>query len=94
MSSSQTVWSVLGGIAFVVLVIGLWTLRRVRSGEDFRPRDALGVVRSGLSGVASVYSFWVMVGVTGAAFTLGWSALWIAIGVLLGAAFAWFVAGP
>ena len=94
MSSSQTVWSVLGGIAFVVLVIGLWTVRRVRSGEDLRPADALGVVRSGLSGAASTYSFWVMVGVTGAAFTLGWSALWIAIGVLLGAAFAWFVAGP
>jgi Na+/proline symporter len=94
MSSSQTVWSVLGGIALLVLVIGLWTRRRVRSGEDLRPAHALGVVRSGLSGAASAYSFWVMVGVTGAAFTLGWSALWIAIGVLLGAAFAWFVAGP
>jgi Na+/proline symporter len=94
MSSSQTVWSVLGGIALVLLAIGLWTLRRVRSGADFRPTNALGVVRCGLSGAASAYSFWVTVGVTGAAFTLGWSALWLAIGVLLGAAFAWFIAGP
>ncbi|HZF25568.1 MAG TPA: hypothetical protein VEZ88_04855 [Steroidobacteraceae bacterium] len=94
MSSSQAVWTVLGASALVLVVIALWTLRRARTLEDFRAAGALGVIRGGLSGAASAYSFWLVVGVAGAAFTLGWSALWLAIGIVLGAAFAWFVVGP
>ncbi|HKE43754.1 MAG TPA: hypothetical protein VKB41_04360 [Steroidobacteraceae bacterium] len=94
MSSSQVVWSVLGASALVLLAIALFTLRRARTLEEFAGAGALGMIRGGLSGAASAYSFWVMVGVSGAAFTLGWSALWLALGILLGALFAWFVAGP
>ena len=95
MSSSQAVWTVLGTLAALLLIIALWTSRRARTVEDFHLAGrGLGVIRGGLSAVASAYSFWVMVGVTGAAFVLGWSALWFAIGIVLGAIFAWFFVGP
>ena len=95
MSSLQAVWTALGAIALLLLIIALWTLRRARTVEEFHLAGrGLGVIRGGLSAVASAYSFWVMVGVTGAAFTLGWSAVWFAIGIVLGAAFTWFFVGP
>ena len=95
MPSSQAVWIVIGASAAVLLVIALWTMRRARTLDGFHLADReLGAFRGGLSGVASAYSFWAMVGVTGAAFTLGWSAIWLAVGMLLGAAFSWFVIGP
>jgi sodium/proline symporter len=95
MPSSQAVWTVIGASAAVLLVIALWTMRRARTLDGFHLADReLGAIRGGLSGVASAYSFWAMVGVTGAAFTLGWSAIWLALGILLGAAFSWFVVGP
>jgi len=86
---------VLVASAVVLLVIALWTMRRAGTAEEFHLAGReLGAFRNGLSGIASAYSFWALVGTTGAAFTLGWSAIWLAIGMLLGAVCCWFVIGP
>lgn len=95
MSRAHAVLFVLGAAAVLLLLIAVWTARRTRTIEDFHlAGSSLGVLRGGLSSVASAYSFWVLIGVSAGAFTLGWSAIWIAIGIGVGAAFAWFILGP
>jgi sodium/proline symporter len=45
----------------------------------------------GLSAQASDMSIWLLVGLPATAYALGFSAIWIATGVVVGAAFNWFV---
>ena len=51
-------------------------------------------MRAGLSQALSAYGLWIVLGVSGAAYTLGLAAMWIAAGILLGAAISWFYVGP
>jgi len=78
-----------------VLVIGAWCARRTRTVDDFHLAGrTLGAWRAGLSQAAGAYGLWILIGVSGAAYTLGLAAAWIGIGVLAGVALAWFYVGP
>ncbi len=95
MSSREAVLLAVGASAALVLLIGLWCARRTRSVEDFHlVGRALGAFRAGLSQAASAYGLWILVGVSGAAYVLGFSAVWIGVGILIGAALCWFYVGP
>jgi len=76
----------------VVFAIGVFGYFATKTFEDF----ALGgrgmkdwVV--GLSAQASDMSIWLLVGLPATAYALGFSAIWIATGVIVGAAFNWFI---
>lgn len=95
MTSHQITLFAIGGTAAVVLLVGLWCARRAGSIEDFHLAGReLGAIRAGLSQAATAYGLWIVIGVSGAAYTLGFSAVWIAAGILLGAALSWFYVGP
>lgn len=95
MTSHQTTLFALGALAVIVVLLGLWSARRTGSVEDFHLAGrSLGAVRAGLSQAASAYGLWIVLGVSGAAYTLGLAAAWIAVGILLGAALGWFYVGP
>ncbi|HSD75196.1 MAG TPA: hypothetical protein VLB75_10535 [Steroidobacteraceae bacterium] len=95
MTSHQTMLLAVGGFAALALLVGLWCARRVGSVADFHLAGReLGAVRAGLSQAASAYGLWIVLGVSGAAYTVGFAALWIAVGILLGAALSWFYVGP
>jgi sodium/proline symporter len=95
MTSHQTMLLAIGGCTAVVLLAGLWGARRSATVEEFHLAGReLGAVRAGLSQAACAYGLWVVLGVSGAAYTLGLAAAWIAVGILLGAALSWFYVGP
>lgn len=95
MTSHQTMLLAIGGSAALVLLLGLWGARRTSTVDEFHLAGrGLGAVRAGLSQAASAYGLWIVLGVSGAAYTLGIAAVWIAAGILLGAALNWFYVGP
>ncbi len=95
MTSHQTLLLAMGGTAALVLLLGLWTARRTGTIEDFHLAGrGLGALRAGLSQATSAYGLWIVLGVSGAAYTFGLAAAWIAAGILLGAALTWFYVGP
>src|SRR5262245_4883252 len=95
MTSHQTLLFALGVYAAIVVLVGLWCARRAGTVVDFHLAGrGLGALRAGLSQGASAYGLWVVLGVSGAAYTLGLAAAWIAAGILLGAALGWFYVGP
>lgn len=94
MTSQQTTLFALGALAAIVVILGLWSARRTGTVEDFHLAGrSLGAWRAGLSQAASAYGLWIVLGVSGAAYTLGIAAAWIAVGILLGAALGWFYVG-
>ncbi len=95
MTSRETVLLAVSALAAVVLVAGVWCARRVGNVEDFHLSGrGLGALRAGLSQAASAYGLWIIIGVSGAAYTIGFAAVWIAAGILFGAALSWFYVGP
>jgi Na+/proline symporter len=75
--------------------VSLWCARRTGSVADFHLAGReLGAVRAGLSQGMSAYGLWIILGVAGAAYTVGFAAVWIAVGILVGAALSWFYIGP
>ena len=79
MTSQQTMLLAIGSCAAVVLLAGLWGARRSATAEEFHLAGReLGALRAGLSQAASAYGLWVVLGVSGAAYTLGLAAAWIA----------------
>jgi sodium/proline symporter len=78
-----------------LIVIGFWAQRRVNSEQDFfLAGRQLGPWVGAISYGASAASAWTLLGMSGLAFTLGLSTLWIALGAVLGCAVAWFVVAP
>lgn len=95
MTIRQAVLLAVGTLAALVLLIGLGCARRTRSVEDFHLAGrSLGAFRAALSQAAGAYGLWILIGVSGAAFVLGFSAVWIGAGILAGAALSWFYVGP
>ncbi|RMG97049.1 MAG: sodium/proline symporter [Deltaproteobacteria bacterium] len=85
-------------VGYLLLMIGLGLLasrRASRSSDDYYLGGrSLGAVVAALSASASSSSAWSLLGVSGAAYTLGGSAAWILPGCVGGFVLNWFVVAP
>ncbi len=84
-------------VAYKALLLGLgvWGARRTRDEADFYLGGrALGPWVAAISASASGASAWTIMGVSGAAYATGLSALWIFPACVGGIAFNWFVLAP
>lgn len=85
----------LAAYLLALLVIGLWARRRVSDSSDFHLAGrALGPAVASLSASASSSSVWTLLGVSGAAYLWGLSAVWLIPAVLSGFAINWFLVAP
>lgn len=76
----------------VVACLGVIARRRNRGLDDFLLAGRrLGTFASALSAQASDMSAWLVIGLPGAAYALGFSAIWIVVGCIAGTVFNWFV---
>ena len=79
----------------LLILIGLWAQRRVNSEQDFfLASGQLGPWVAAVSYSASSASAWTLLGMSGLAFSIGLSALWLAAGAVLGCVFSWVVLAP
>jgi Na+/proline symporter len=85
MSLTETLILSLAGFALLTLLPAVLGARRVDSDSFFTMHQRLGALRLGLMQAASGLSFWLLIGVSAAAYTTGLAALWLAAGILLGA---------
>lgn len=78
-----------------LLAVGFWASGRTRDEADFLLGGRhLGPFVAALSYSASAASAWTLLGLSGAAWVLGVSALWIALGATLTMMVAWFWIAP
>ena len=78
-----------------LVAVGLWASRRTHDqGDFFLGGRGLGPFVAALSYSASAASAWTLLGLSGAAWVLGVSALWIAAGATLTMLIAWFWIAP
>lgn len=95
MSTTQIILATLVLYKVMLLGIGYWASRRVKSEEDFfLAGQGLGAWTAGLSYAASTSSAWVLLGFTGLVFTKGVVGLWLVPGIFMGYIMTWFVIGP
>ncbi len=79
----------------LLISIGIWASKRNRNAEDFfLGGRGLGPVVAAISYSSSASSAWTLLGVSGAAYVLGLSVVWIALGSITGMLVAWFWIGP
>ncbi len=79
----------------LLIAIGIWATARSKSVEDFfLGGRGLGPVVAAISYSASASSAWTLLGVSGAAYVLGISVVWIAAGSFTGMLVTWFWIGP
>ncbi len=79
----------------MLLGVGYWASRRVKDEADyFLGGRQLGPFVAALSYSASSSSAWSLLGMSGAAYALGVSSIWIAAGSTLGAVVAWIYVAP
>ena len=79
----------------VLIGIGFWAKGRVKNNEDFfLGGRGLGPVVAAISYSASASSAYALLGLSGAAYLLGISAVWLAAGSVLGMLVAWTWVAP
>ncbi len=79
----------------ILLGIGLWASRRTADGKDFfLAGRQLGPVVASISYASSASSAWTLLGLSGAAFAAGASALWVALGSISSMIVAWWWIAP
>ncbi len=79
----------------LLIAIGFWASKRTKNTEDFFiGGKTLGPWVAATSSSASASSAWSLLGVSGAAYTLGWSAVWLFPAVVLGYMFNWLWLAP
>ena len=79
----------------VLLAVGLWASKRVKTDEDFfLAGQGLGAWVAGLSYAASTSSAWVLLGFTGLVYSQGVVGLWLVPGIFGGYILTWLVIGP
>jgi len=79
----------------LLIMIGFWASRRTHTTEDFFiGGKALGPWVAAISSSASASSAWSLLGVSGAAFVMGLSALWLFPAAMLGYIFNWLWVAP
>jgi sodium/proline symporter len=92
---STIVLSAVVGYQCLLLAVGLWASRRTHSSSDFfLGGRKVGPWVTGISYSASASSAWALLGVSGAAFAIGPSVVWVALGSLSGMVFAWWWIAP
>ncbi len=99
MSSTLIVLTTLILYKVVLLGVGFWASRRVKSEDDFflagkASGGGLGAWTAGLSYAASTSSAWVLLGFTGLVYTQGVVGLWLIPGIFGGYLLTWLVMGP
>jgi sodium/proline symporter len=95
MNNSSVILATLVAYKIILIAIGFWAQRRTSSNEDFfLGGRRLGPIVAALSYSASASSAWMLLGLSGAAFVMGLSALWIFAGVFSSMLFAWFWIAP
>ena len=86
---------VLVGYKLLLLGIGLWMQRRVKTTEDFfLGGRGLGPFVSALSYSASSSSAWKLLGFSGLTLVIGVSAIWLMLGSILGMLLSWYWLAP
>jgi len=79
---------------FLPVLVGLFTLRRMRSQSDFFIGGrAMGKFVVALSAVSSGRSSWLVLGVSGMAFTRGTGAVWAVVGYIVAEMFQFIYIG-
>jgi len=95
MSSTTVVFITLIAYKLILLGIGFWASRRVKTESDFfLGGQELGAWTAGLSYAASTSSAWVLLGFTGMVYSKGVVGLWLVPGIFSGYLLTWFVMGP
>ncbi len=79
----------------LLIGIGFWAQSRTKNEEDFfLGGRGLGPVVAAISYSSSASSAWTLLGLSGLAFTLGLSTVWIVLGSIIGMLVAWFWIAP
>ena len=94
---SEHTWNVIAIIIYmsVMLGIGYWSYRQTDEYEDYvLAGRGLNPFVAALSAGAADMSGWLLMGLPGALFVSGMSALWIAVGLLAGAWANWTYVAP
>ena len=79
----------------LLIGVGLWAHRRTNNEEDFfLGSRGLGPLVAAISYSASSSSAWTLLGMSGAAFVMGVSAIWLVAGSVTGMIIAWWIVGP
>ena len=95
MESTTIVLITLIAYKIVLLAVGFWASRRVKTESDFfLGAQGLGAWTAGLSYAASTSSAWVLLGFTGLVFSQGVVGLWLVPGIFGGYLLTWLVMGP
>lgn len=87
-------YTLLGLFGFLIVVVGIgyWASKKVKSNDDFYlVGDQLPGWALGLSERCSDMSGWLLIGVPGIAWQSGLSSVWILVGAAGGAIFQWIV---
>jgi sodium/proline symporter len=78
----------------ILIAIGIWASARNRDEADFfLGGRGLGPVVAAISYSSSASSAWTLLGLSGAAYVLGLSVIWIALGSITGMLVAWYWIG-
>ncbi len=95
MERVQIVLVTLVAYKLLLIAIGFWASRRTSNETDFfLGGRGLGPVVAAISYSSSASSAWTLLGMSGLAFTVGLSALWLVAGSLLGMVVAWWWVAP
>ena len=90
MENETVILVTLVGYKLFLIAIGLWASRKTQSNADFFLGDRqLGPYVAAVSYSASACSAWTLLGLSGAAFVIGISVLWLVLGALAGMVIAW-----
>ncbi|KGM18753.1 sodium/proline symporter PutP [Corynebacterium auriscanis] len=94
---SEHTWFLIAMVAYLIamLAIGLFSFRKNDEYEDYMLGGrGLHPFVAAMSAGASDMSGWLLLGLPGALYMSGFSELWIAIGLLIGAAVNWKITAP
>ncbi len=95
MEKSQIILITLIIYKLVLLSIGFWASKRTGNGDDFfLGGRGLGPVVAALSYSSSAASAWVLLGLTGIAYTYGVSTIWLALGSISSMLVVWYWLAP
>ncbi|EED31064.1 Na+/solute symporter [gamma proteobacterium NOR5-3] len=95
MSTASIILLTLLAYKALLIAIGIWASRRTHDEDDFfLGGRSLGPLVAAISYSSSASSAWTLLGISGVAYVMGISALWIVAGSVLGMLVAWYWIAP